>query len=94
MGDRWPIYLDHAADLAAKEKFRSYYKLCRDVPRNDPERCFEEASQQYDTVPHYTLSQPENVAVVSLVPVVLGWLLASALVYLVRWIRAGFKPSG
>jgi hypothetical protein len=31
-----------------------------------------------------------NVAVVSLVPIVLGWLLVYALVYLVRWIRAGF----
>jgi hypothetical protein len=89
-----PIYFDNAAQNDAREKFSSYYKLCRDVPGNDPERCFKEASQQYDTVPHYTLSEPENVAVVSLVPVVLGWLLAYVLVGLGRWIRAGFKPLG
>jgi len=33
-----------------------------------------------------------NGAFVALAPIPLGWLIAYAFVYLVRWIRAGFKP--
>ena len=32
-------------------------------------------------------------ALFALVPLPIAWLLAYALVHLVRWIRAGFKPS-
>jgi hypothetical protein len=87
-----PIYLDSAAQKDALEVFGRSYEHCRDIPRNDPNRCYEEASRLYETVPRYTFGgDPQNIAVVSLVPIVLGWLLVYALVYLVRWIRAGFK---
>ena len=87
-----PIYLDYSAEQKAWEWFRASYELCRNNPGNDPNRCREQASRQYDLVPRYRLfTDGANVALVSLVPIVLGWLLAYALVYLVRWIRAGFK---
>ena len=55
---------------------------------------FEHTTLQYDAVPRYTLNKDsEKVAVVSLVPIVFGWLLAYALVYLARWIRAGFAKQ-
>jgi hypothetical protein len=89
-----PIYMDQAAQREASDRFSESYERCRDIPTNDPERCFKQASDWSHTVPRYTLrGDPQNVAIVSLVPIVFGWLLAYALVYLVRWIRAGFKPS-
>jgi hypothetical protein len=85
-----PIYLDQAALQEASAAFSRYYEACRDVPSNDPDQCFQRAGRVYDTVPRYHLLSA-NGAVAALVPVGLGWLLAYALVYLVRWIRAGFK---
>ena len=85
-----PIYLDSAAEQKAGENFSRYYELCRDNTSNDPNRCFELASRQYDLVERYHLLSA-NGAVAALVPVGLGWLLAYALVYLVLWIRAGFR---
>jgi len=83
-----PMYLDSAAREEASAAFLRYYKACRDVPSI----CSEQASRQRDIVPRYRLlTDKANVAVVSLVPIVLGWLLAYALVYLGRWIRAGFR---
>jgi len=40
-----PIYLDHVAQNDASERFSTYYELCRNVPSNDPNRCFEQASR-------------------------------------------------
>jgi TPR repeat protein len=37
--------------------------------------------------------QGDALALFALVPLPIAWLLAYALVRLVRWIRAGFKPS-
>ena len=39
----------------------------------------------------YWLSFRSHWVALALVPIVLGWLVVYALVYLVRWIRAGFK---
>jgi hypothetical protein len=39
-----PIYLDHTAQQEASAAFMHYYEACRDVPSNDPERCFQRAS--------------------------------------------------
>jgi len=76
----------------ASERFSRSYELCRDVPSNDPERCFEQASRQYDIVQRYRLfTDWANVAFVSLVPIALVWLLAYVLVGLGRWIRPGFS---
>jgi hypothetical protein len=90
-----PIYLDDGAVKHAHELFAQSYEHCRDIPTNDPERCFQQASRLYDTVPRYSLTTPEqrvNFALAAFVPIVLAWLIAYALIYLVRWIRAGFKP--
>jgi hypothetical protein len=87
-----PIYLDHAAEQKATEAFMRYYEACRDVPSSDPDQCFQRASRVSDTVPPYRVLSA-NGAVAALVPVGLGWLLAYALVYLVRWIRAGFAKQ-
>ena len=87
-----PIYLDHAAEQDASEAFHEYYGLCRDVPSNDPQQCFETASHHSDAVMRYRLFSA-NGAVAALVPVGLGWLFAYALVYIVRWIRAGFTKQ-
>jgi hypothetical protein len=86
-----PIYMDHAAQREASDRFSESYESCRAFPTIDPNRCFEQASRLYDNVQRYTFSTPET-AVVAFVPIVLGWLGVYALVYLVRWIRAGFKP--
>lgn len=87
-----PIYLDHAAQNDARERFRLSYRLCRDVASNDPNRCSERASSEADTVQRYRLGFDfANVAFVSLVPIVLGWLIAYVLVGLGRWIQAGFR---
>ena len=87
-----PIYLDSVAQNEARERFKLSYGLCRDIPTNDPNRCSERASQQADTVQRYRLlTDKAIVAVVSLVPIALGWLLVYVLVGLGRWIRAGFK---
>jgi hypothetical protein len=86
-----PIYKDNEAQMAADERFSRSYNSCRDVPSNDPEQCFQRASRAYDSVPRYHFMSA-NGAFVALAPIPLGWLLAYALVYLVRWIRAGFKP--
>jgi len=86
-----PMYLDHAAREEASGAFLRYYNACRDVPS----RCSEQASRQKDVVPRYRfLTDKANVALVVLPPIVLGWLLAYALVYLVRWIRAATTLSG
>jgi hypothetical protein len=86
-----PIYLDHVAEQKATDRWFASYDLCWDNPRNDPNACLEQASRQYDIVQRYRLfPDTANVAFVSLVPIVLGWLLAYALVGLGRWIRAGF----
>ena len=88
-----PIYLDHAAEQKAWEWFRASYEICRSNPGNDGNTCSEMASRAYDNVSRYRFfADTGNVAFVSLVPIVLGWLLAYALVYLVGWIRAGFTP--
>jgi hypothetical protein len=63
-----------------------------DRANNDFDRCRERAKDAYDSVPRYPLLSA-NGAFVALVPVALGWLIAYALVYLGRWIRAGFKPG-
>src|SRR5262249_6947095 len=90
-----PMYLDHAAREEASAAFIRYYNACRDVPNNNPYRCSEQASKQEDIVPRYRfLTDKANVALVALPPIVLGWLLAYALVYLGRWIRAGTTLSG
>src|SRR5262249_12846410 len=85
-----PIYLDHAAQQNAMEAFGSYYEACRDNPSSELDWRFERARWASDTVTRYQLLSVNGV-VVALVPVGLGWLLAYALVYLVRWIRAGFQ---
>ena len=83
-----PMYLDHAARDEASAAFLRYYKACRDVPSI----CSEQASRQKDTVPRYRfLTDKANVALVVLPPIVLGWLIAYALVYLRRWVGAGFR---
>jgi hypothetical protein len=69
-----------------------YLGLCRDVPSNDPQQCFQTASRHFNAVTRYPLFSA-NGAVAALVPVGLGWLFAYALVYLVRWIRAGFAKQ-
>jgi hypothetical protein len=86
-----PIYMDIAAERDADERFHLVYGSCRDVPSNDPDQCFQRASRAYESVPRYHLISA-NGAFVALAPIPLGWLIAYALVYLVRWIRAGFKP--
>lgn len=87
-----PIYMDHAAQQEAGDAFDLSYRACRDVPSNDPDECFQRANRAYNTVPRYPLLSA-NAAVAALVPVGLGWLLVYALVYLVRWIRAGFAKQ-
>ena len=83
-----PMYLDHAARDEASAAFLRYYKACRDVPSIRSEQ----ASRQKDTVPRYRfLTDKANVALVVLPPIVLGWLIAYALVYLRRWVGAGFR---
>src|SRR5262245_47107479 len=54
--------------------------------------CFRRTSEQADLVPRYTADQRANQVAAALGPVALGWLLVYALVYLMRWIRAGFTP--
>jgi len=85
-----PIYLDSAAQKDADDRFSRTYRSCRDVPTNDPDQCFQRAAAAHDSVPRYHFMSA-NGAFVALAPIPLGWLLAYALVYLVRWIRAGFK---
>jgi hypothetical protein len=87
-----PIYLDNAADRNADETFYLVYDSCRDVPSNDPNQCFQRASRAHDNVPRYTFNSA-NGALTALVPIGLGWLVAYALVYLVRWIGAGFAKQ-
>jgi hypothetical protein len=87
-----PIYLDHAAQQEAAEAFSLSYRTCRDVSSNDPEQCFQRASRTHDSVPRYHFASA-NGAFVALAPIPVGWLLAYALVALVRWIRAGFKAG-
>jgi hypothetical protein len=87
-----PIYLDHAAQQEANERFSGTYRLCRDVPSNDPDQCYQRASAASDSVPRYNLISAST-AVFAFLSIGLGWLLAYALVYLGRWIRAGFKSS-
>ena len=90
-----PMYLDHAAREEASAAFIRYSKACRDVPSNFPSRCSEQASRQKDIVPRYRfLTDKANVALVALPPIVLGWLLAYARVYLRRLMRAGKTLSG
>jgi hypothetical protein len=86
-----PIYMDSAAERDADEKFSWVYGSCRDVPSNDRDRCYQRASRAYDSVPRYHFTSA-NGAFVALAPIPFGWLLAYALVYLARWIQAGFKP--
>ena len=85
-----PIYLDTAAQRDAMEQFDQTHKACLDNPRNDFDVCFRRASAAADSVPRYPLLSANGVFV-ALVPVALGWLVACALVYVGRWIRAGFK---
>jgi hypothetical protein len=73
-----PIYMDSAAERDADEKFSWV-------------QCFQRASRAYESVPRYHFTSA-NGAFVALAPIPVGWLIAYALVYLVRWIRAGFKP--
>jgi hypothetical protein len=87
-----PIYWDSAARRDVLELFWRSYERCRDDPRNDLNRCFEDASKLSQIVPRYRPGPPEeriNFAAVAFPPIVLGWLIAYALVYLVRWIQAG-----
>jgi hypothetical protein len=74
-----PIYLDYSAEQKAMEWFRASYEVCRSNPGNDGNTCFEMASRAYDNVSRYrSFADTGNVAFVSLVPIVLGWLLAYA----------------
>jgi hypothetical protein len=87
-----PIYMDNTAERDAYHRWFSAYDLCRDVPTNEPEVCVQRVSKAHDNVPRYHFTSA-NGAFVALAPIPLGWLLAYALVYLMRWIRAGFAPS-
>jgi len=84
-----PIYLDSVAQQEAIGAFTHYYQACLDNPI-EFEQCLERARWAYNTVTRYPLLSA-NGAIAALVPVGLAWLLAYALVYLGRWIRAGFK---
>jgi hypothetical protein len=86
-----PIYVQNAADNEALATFLRVHRACLDA-NNDFDRCRERAKDAYDSVPRYPLLSA-NGAFVALVPVALGWLLAYVLVYLVRWIRAGFAKQ-
>ena len=85
-----PIYLDTAAQRDAMEQFDQTHKACLDNPRNDFDVCFRRASAASDSVPRYHFTSA-NGAFVALVPLPIAWVIAYALVYLGRWIRAGFK---
>jgi hypothetical protein len=85
-----PIYLDNEAQSDAEKRYSRVYGSCRDVPSNEPELCAQRAGAAYGSVPRYHFTSA-NGTFVALAPIPVGWLLTYALVYLIRWIRAGFK---
>jgi hypothetical protein len=85
-----PIYVDYKAEKEAWEAMNQSYRGCMGA-YNDDGRCMQEARWASERVPR-AFRTPINWVVTALVPIGLGWLLVYALVYLVRWIRVGFKP--
>jgi hypothetical protein len=82
-------------DAAFSSAFSPVYQRCRDIQdRNnlpaDGEACKEEAARATAGV---QMESGWNIAIAALVPIPVFWLIAYALVGLVRWIRRGFKPS-
>jgi hypothetical protein len=89
-----PLYLTQRAFDDPLEQSGFVYRVCRDGP-TDPAICSARSKQALDEA-----IQADPMAQVgwgpwaakAFIPVLVGWLLVYALVYLVRWIRAGFKP--
>jgi hypothetical protein len=90
-----PFYLDSISqsDWLKASLFR--YETCRMNPsRHD---CDEVSREYADSlnIPRFSFRTPEerrNWALAAFVPTAFGWLVVYTLVYLVRWIRAGFQP--
>ena len=82
-------------EAASTAAFSPVYQRCRDIQdRNnlpaDGNACKEEAARTAEAV---HMESRWNVALAALVPIPVFWLLAYALVGLVRWIWKGFSPS-
>jgi hypothetical protein len=96
-----PIYMDHRAQDKADATFSWVYKSCLDIqdlritsglPADYSRDCLNEAEVMSDSEPRYNLGPAgrTNFAWVSLLPLLLGWIMAYALVAIVRWGLAGF----
>ena len=81
---------DHAAFSAAFNTANNQCQAIQDSRPTNGIACSVEAGRIANAVPKESLW---NIAVASLVPILIAWLNAYVLLVLVRWIRAGFKRS-
>ena len=89
-----PFYIVDRAEKSALEHFSSTYSICIDAHPTDadPKRCTDEAKAAYEAwFDPMAKAGYGYWAARAFVPLVVAWLLAYALVYLVRWIALGFR---
>lgn len=91
-----PIYIDNRADRIAFEQFDFTYNTCRNAQEErqtgDPEKCMEQARRSYDEARGpFAQAGLGNWILQIFVPIAFGWLIAYALIGLLRWIRRGFS---
>jgi hypothetical protein len=88
-----PLYLRQLALDSAVEQSGFVHRVCRNGP-TDPAICLARSEQAFDEAIQGDLMAHVGWgpwAAKAFIPVLVGWLLVYALVYLVRWVRAGFK---
>jgi len=83
------------------ESYKVRYNLCRDASPEDPYKlgkgsfnnCFDAAwAGSKDAYPNKTLFG--TMAMLSIIPLALGWFLSYISVRIFRWVRAGFTGAG
>jgi hypothetical protein len=93
-----PFYLNHRAFENAVAEAGMTYHVCRDGQRagDDPMIC----RARSDEVLHWEIRRAIAAPVgslgwliIALVPVGLGWLFVYLIVWLFRWVKAGFKST-
>jgi hypothetical protein len=88
------LYTRHADVKSASDMYILTYRSCMDAgegqPGFDGSDCTKRAERMWDI---WLKGGWLNAAFVALAPIPFFWLIAYAIVGLVRWIRRGFSPS-
>jgi hypothetical protein len=85
-----PLYFSNRAIDYAREMAASSYKICNDAPSLSPEQCKRDYDSTYKMYADQYLGWT-NLAIMAFGPIPFTWLLVYMVIWIVRWIKIGFK---